>query len=131
MESLDNAQYLEGFKRNPGASVGGIVLSLVLIFLPLFVLLRDEPDEREEARAQAVAYQVVEIRRKTLQNNNREPASTPMVFQNSGRLGKDLEGRPFFYQLDEQSSDLVVKVWTEARPEHATEVRIRKDMSSF
>ncbi|MFN7727689.1 MAG: hypothetical protein ACK5P7_00885 [Bdellovibrio sp.] len=115
------------------ARLGSLVLGLCLVIGPVWATWRSGPDERQIAKAQGIAYQVLEIRRKSLQSErlseglpSRGPASASS-FTGEGRIGKAPDGKPYFYQVHEDSTHWAISVWSEADSEHKTEVRIHKD----
>lgn len=109
------------------ARVWSLILGLCLVIGPVWATWRRGPDERQVAKAQGIAYQILEIRRKSLQAHpNRGPASVGS-FVGEGRIGKAPDGKPYFYQVQEDPTHWAIQVWSESDADHKTEVRIHKD----
>lgn len=105
------------------------VIIISLFIGGLWVYLNSGPDEKEFAKAQGIAYQILEIRRKALIEaglNSRGPASV-VEFTNEGRIGKSADGSPYHYSFKEQDQEWIVQIWPESNNSNKTEVRIRRD----
>lgn len=118
----------------------GLFWAILLVFGSIWAFWHDGPDEKQKAKAQGLAYQILEIRRKSLQASreaaghplaspaSRSPASTSQhALVQEGRIGKASDGKPYFYRLQDEPKYWIVEVWAESRPDHKTEVRIHKD----
>lgn len=97
---------------------------LIFILAVGWTAWKNGQDDRSQAKIQGLAYQVLEIRRKSLQYP-RGVASESFVGQ--GRIGLAADGQPFHYKLSEDGSTWVVSIWTESDPNSKTEVRIQQD----
>ena len=130
---FENRQSDKELTPRSKARLWSLVLGLCLVIGPVWASWRKGPDERQVAKAQGIAYQVLEIRRKSIQSQSpseslpsRGPASAN-TFAGEGRIGKAPDGKPYFYQVQEEPTHWAIYVWSESDSEHKTEVRIHKD----
>lgn len=125
MESYSIHQLNKDVSRWPIA----ILILVVGVFALLFWTFKLRPEhlnaQRQRARIESLAYQVLEIRRQALKND-RGPASESH-FEGAGRVGTDSDGKPYFYDLNDENQSWVVRIWSEKDPQDPTEVRIQKD----
>jgi len=125
MGNSKNIQLDEGLRARQAAGVILCLLALTLFLGPLLLRQNDLSAKRQKAQQESLAYQAFEIRRQA-QKALRGPASESSL-AGQGQLGIDPQGKPYSYEVLDDHANWLIRVWSPARPELRTEVRISKD----
>jgi hypothetical protein len=125
MSSSINSQLDKELSKRLWGSLSALVLGATLFLWPLWGFKTNINASQQKAKAESLAYQVLEIRKKAV-SAKRGPASVN-EFQGEGLVGQGSNGGPYHYRVFEEGDSWVVSVWSSSAPNEPTEVRIHKD----